>query len=278
MSAPFWQDTVARLPAGVHAVDSVVSRRFAPAPVVQFLFQQPPWLMWSGVVVGLILAVLALRWFWPRRIAFRDWYRGWSRGAKAALVVGIIVTAIAAVAIGGKSYDYVMNDSRFCTGCHIFMPPGQVVEIADTGDYTLISRLSGKHDTLNCHTCHEFHAMSEARKMVLWMSGFRYTQEARNKEGAPAHGYVPRNVCESCHVQGAAKESWQAIASTAGHRVHLESDSASGKLMSGSECLTCHAQTAHVFRPTDTTCSQRGCHRTEDTGIRLVRHDPIHVG
>ena len=78
----FWQDTVARLPAGVHATDTVVLRRFAPAPVVQFLFQQPPLLMWTGVVIALVLLGFALRWFWPRRQAVRAWYQGWSRGAK----------------------------------------------------------------------------------------------------------------------------------------------------------------------------------------------------
>jgi hypothetical protein len=264
------QDSLlARLPAGAQAADSVIPQRFAPAPIIQFLFQQPPWLMWGGVVVAVILGAFLLARFWRRRQEIRAWYGGWSRGTRAAFFGGLGLLAVGGVAFSAKSYDYVMNDSQFCTGCHIFMPPGHAVEIADSGDYTLISRLSGKHDTLNCHTCHTFHAMSEARKMVLWMSGFRYTEEQLNKDGAPAHGYVPRDVCEKCHVQGAAKETWQAIVSTAGHRVHLESDSASGRLLSGSECLSCHAQTAHVFRPTDTTCSQRGCHLTDKTRIRL---------
>jgi hypothetical protein len=266
------QDTVlGRLPSGVHAADTVVLKRFAPAPVVQFFLQQSPLVMWGGVVLALVLLALFLRWAWPRRSAFVAWVRGWPRQAWVAVVAGLAVVGLASLFLGVKSYDYIMNDSRFCTGCHIFMPPGQVVQVADTGDYTLVSRLSGKHDSLNCHTCHEFHAMSEARKMVLWMSGFRYTEEGRDKKGAPAHGFVPRDICESCHVQGAAKETWQAISSTAGHRLHLQSDSASGKLMSGSECLTCHAQTAHVFTPTDTTCSQRGCHLTDETRIQLGR-------
>ena len=269
MEAILQDSLLARLPAGAQVADSVIPRRFAPAPVIQFLFQQPPWLMWGGLVLAVILGAFLLYRVWQRRQEIRAWYGSWSRGTRAAFFGTLAVLAIAVVAFSAKSYDYVMNDSQFCTGCHIFMPPGHSVSIADTGDYTLISRLSGKHDTLNCHTCHSFHAMSEARKMVLWMSGFRYTEEQLNKDGAPAHGFVPRDVCEGCHVQGAAKETWQAIVATAGHRVHLESDSASGKLLSGSECLTCHAQTAHVFRPTDTTCSQQGCHLTDETRIRL---------
>lgn len=271
-AAPLSADTVlARLPAGVHPADTIVMKRFAPAPIVQFLFQQPPWLMWTGVVIAAVLAVVLLRWLWPRVPGIWRWFLAWPRQVKVGFFVGLGAIALVAAAVGYKGYDYMMNDSRFCTGCHIFMPPGQMVAIADTGDYTLISQLAGKHDTINCHTCHEFHPMSEARKMVLWMSGFRYSEETINKNGAPAHGYVPRDVCETCHVQGAAKETWQAIAGTAGHRVHLESDSASGKLISGSECLTCHAQTAHVFTPTDSTCSQQGCHLTDETTIRLGR-------
>ena len=157
--------------------------------------------------MAVILGLFILSRLWKRRQEIRAWYGSWGRGTRAAFFGVLALLAVGAVAFSAKSYDYVMNDSRFCTGCHIFMPPGHAVAIADTGDYTLISRLSGKHDTLNCHTCHTFHAMSEARKMVLWMSGFRYHEEQLNKGGAPAHGFVPRDVCETCHVQGAAKET-----------------------------------------------------------------------
>ncbi|HEX9895195.1 MAG TPA: hypothetical protein VGA78_14785 [Gemmatimonadales bacterium] len=264
------QDTVlGRLPAGVHPADTIILKRFAPAPVVQFIFQQPPWVMWSGAVLAAITALVLLWKLWPRFPAIWAWFRGWSRPVTVGFFAAVGLVLLVAGVLGFKSYDYVMNDSRFCTGCHIFMPPGQVVEIADTGHYTLVSQLSGKHDTLNCHSCHEFDPLGEARKMVLWMSGVRHLEEATDKYGAPAHGYVPRDICESCHKQGTAKQSWQAIEATAGHRLHLQSDSASGKLMSGSECLTCHAQTAHVFKPTDSTCSQQGCHLTDETSIQL---------
>ena len=137
-----------------------------------------------------------------------------------------------------KSYDFMMNDKRMCNGCHVFVPSGQVIERPDTGDYTLVNKLEGKHDTLNCHACHAFNARKEAVKMVLWMSGVRDST-------IPKHGTVPRNVCEQCHKQGEAKKTWQAIAKTAGHRTHLESDSSAlkGKV----ECLTCHARSAHRF-------------------------------
>ena len=65
-----------------------------------------------------------------------------------------------------------------------------------------------------------------------------------------------------------AKKTWQRIASTAGHRIHLESDSSALKDVA---CLTCHARTAHRFQPADTTCAQKGCHLTDEVKIRLGR-------
>ena len=35
------------------------------------------------------------------------------------------------------------------------------------------------------------------------------------------------------------------------------------------ECLTCHARSAHHFVPVDSTCSQKGCHLTDDISIKL---------
>jgi hypothetical protein len=254
----------------VHPTDTVLAERFAPAPIVQFLFQQPPWLMWTGVVLAALAAVAIVWWLWPRLPAIWRWFRGWPGGAKAAFFGAVGLVLLLAAGLGFKGYDYMMNDSRFCTGCHIFVPSGQVVQVADTGDYTILASLRGKHDTINCHTCHTFHLFGEATKMVLWMSGVRYQHvEAGEAKEGPRHGAVPRETCENCHEQGAAQESWQAIAATAGHRVHLESDSASGKLVQGAECLTCHAQTAHAFVPADSTCSQDGCHLTDEIEINL---------
>ncbi len=100
--------------------------------------------------------------------------------------------------------------------------------------------------------------MKEAVKLVFWMSGVR-------GDSIPEHARVPREICEQCHVRGAARETWEAIAATAGHRAHLESDS----LRPTIECLTCHARTAHRFPPVNETCGQSGCHKEGDTRIVL---------
>jgi hypothetical protein len=253
------QDTALR----IHPADSLVDKQLVGdwiVPVIQFFFQQPPWVMWGGVAIALVLLFFILRWFWPRRQAAATWLRTRSRNVKFALVGVAGLAVLAALGVGYSSYHFVETDSRFCSGCHIFVPSDQPWVRPDTGWYTLVPRMEGKHDTLNCHTCHPLKPIKEGVKLVFWMSGVR-------DEHIPEHARVPRRICEDCHVQGAAKEEWQAIAATAGHRAHLESDSSA--LKDKVECLTCHARTAHRFQPADTTCVQDGCHLTDDARIQL---------
>jgi hypothetical protein len=214
--------------------------------------------MWGGVVLGLLVLGILLRWAWPNRKVIGHWLASRSRAGKIGLVGAAGVAVLLAASAGFKSYQFVETDKRFCNGCHIFVSSGQSLAPPDTGYYTVVPKLEGKHDTISCHTCHPLKPMKETVKLLFWMSG------VRGKE-IPPHATVPRQICEQCHVRGAAKESWQAIASTAGHRAHLESDSLKGRI----ECLTCHARTAHRFMPADSTCVQQGCHLTADTRIKL---------
>jgi hypothetical protein len=72
------------------------------------------------------------------------------------------------------------------------------------------------------------------------------------------HAPVPRAVCAGCHIKRNPDSTWQRIIATAGHSVHLQTDTAK-KL--GVECLTCHGVTAHRFVPVKSTCEQSGCHK-----------------
>ena len=227
-------------------------------PIIQLLFQQPPWVMWGGVVLGTVVALVVLRLVWPLRK--KIWGSTRSRPWQVVFFGGLFAVAVGGAFAGMKVNTFIQRDNRFCNGCHIFVPAGQHWALPDTGNYTLVNKLEGKHDTLSCHACHELNMKKEAVKFVLWMSGDRGTGER-----VPPHAKVPRRVCEGCHVQGAAKESWQAIAATAGHRTHLESDSLKSRI----ECLTCHARSAHRFVPPDSTCSQKGCHLTSEVQIKL---------
>ena len=164
------------------------------------------------------------------------------------------------VGTGVKAYDYMMHDNDFCRGCHIFVPSGQIFVRPDTGTYLLVNKLEGKHDTLTCHSCHPFELKAQTKELFYWIID--------RPDQVPPHAKVPRHVCEGCHVQGEAKKTWARIASTAGHRTHLESDSSALKDVA---CLTCHARSAHRFQPADTTCAQKGCHLTDDVKIKLGR-------
>ena len=228
--------------------------------VVQWIFQRPPWLMWGGAALAAVVAIVLIRLLWRRRHGVATWIRTRAVGVQFALVLLAVLALVLVAGMGYRTNQFVQHDNRFCNGCHIFVGSGEAWVLPDTGYYSLVHRVEGKHDTLSCHACHALKVGKEAVKLVFWMSG------KREKE-IPPHARVPRDVCERCHVRGDASETWQAIAATAGHRTHLESDSLAGMV----ECLTCHAQTAHRFQPVNATCAQQGCHLTDSVRIRLGR-------
>jgi hypothetical protein len=252
------QDTLTQ-----HFVDSVVVESPLPdplVPIVQWIFQKPAWLMAGGIVVGTLVAIALAILLWRRRRAIGTWLGTRDRVAKLAMLGAVGAILLLMVGTGVKAYDYMMHDNDFCRGCHIFVPSGQVFVRPDTGTYLLVNKLEGKHDTLSCHACHPFELKAQTKELFYWIID--------RPELIPPHAKVPRRVCESCHVQGEAKKTWARIASTAGHRTHLESDSSALKDV---VCLTCHARSAHRFQPADTTCAQKGCHLTDDVRIKLGR-------
>ncbi len=255
-------------PPGTHPLlgfDSTLASPKLDDPViriVQWVFQRPPWVMWGGAILAAVIATVLLWTLWRRRTAIAQWLSLRSLGLKFLMAAGALALLLAVAGMGYRTNNFVERDNRFCSGCHIFVGSNEARVLPDTGDYSLVNRMEGKHDTLSCHACHQLYPLKEAVKMLYWMSG------VRDKE-IPPHAKVPRNVCERCHVTGDAKKTWQAIAATAGHRTHLESDSSAlkGKI----ECLTCHAQTAHRFKPANTTCAQAGCHAAPAVQIKLGR-------
>jgi hypothetical protein len=264
------------LPLALSLADSAGGAHISPAdstvdktllgdkitPIIQFLFQKEPWVMWGGAILAAVVAVVVLRWLWLRRQPILHWLTTRTAPVKAALVATVLLAVLATGGLAYKANQFVATDKRFCNGCHIFIGAGYTWVKPDTGNYTVVPRLEGKHDSLGCHTCHPLKPLKEGVKLILWMSGLR------DKE-IPLHAKVPRKICEQCHVQGRAedKDKWKAIAATAGHRAHLESDSSAlkGKV----ECLTCHALIAHRFPPTDSTCGQSNCHKQNETRIVL---------
>jgi hypothetical protein len=252
------QDTLSE-----HFVDSVVVKSPLPdplVPVVQWIFQKPGWLMISGIVLAAIVALAIFGLLWRRRGGIRHWLVTRHRGVALTLAGIAVAVVLVGVGTGVKTYNYMMHDNDFCRGCHIFVPPGQLFVRPDTGTYLLVNAHKGKHDTLTCHSCHPFEIKAQTKELYYWM--------VARPDRIPPHAKVPREVCEQCHVTGPAKDTWKRVNTTAGHRAHLQSDSASLKDIA---CLTCHARTAHRFQPADSTCAQQGCHFTDSIRIRLGR-------
>jgi hypothetical protein len=242
-------------------VDSVVVRSPLPdplIPLVQWIFQRPPWVMISGIVIGGVLALAIAVLLWRRRRLIGQWLLTRDRGVKLALGGALGVVLLLLLGAGLKVNNYVMHDNDFCSGCHIFVPSGQLFVHPDTGTYLLVNKVEGAHDSLSCHSCHPFDIKAQSKELYYWITA--------RPDRIPPHAKVPRQICEDCHVRGDAKETWQRIASTAGHRTHLESDSSA---LEDVACLTCHARTAHRFQPADTTCAQKGCHLTDEVKIKL---------
>jgi nitrate/TMAO reductase-like tetraheme cytochrome c subunit len=162
----------------------------------------------------------------------------------ALVVVGAIVVGLfgAGGFYGYKTYDYIEHDNDFCMSCHLMEEP---IELFG----------ESAHRGLGCKACHQ-PSMIERSSMAL-------TQIVESPEELTVHAEVPDERCVTCHVEG-DPEKWRSIASSAGHRVHLESaDSA----LADVSCVACHSSSLHEFSPADKTCAQSGCH--EDNSINL---------
>ena len=92
-----------------------------------------------------------------------------------------------------------------------------------------------------------------------------YSWVLHRPERIPPHAEVPDERCAECHIRERPDSVWQRISATAGHRIHLESDSAS---LAEIKCVTCHAAAVHEFAAADSTCGQSACHQS--TPIRLA--------
>lgn len=207
------------------------------AAVLRFFFNLPQWFQIGGFFLGLVVAAWLIVYLWRRRLQVIGWIRTRQRGVKITLVAVAAVALIGAAGFGTVSWNYMQHDNAFCTGCHIMKGPFQ--------------RFTGsKHDSLSCHNCHQQSIFASARQLYLWV--------ADRPEKISMHAKVPTRVCASCHVQGdKQKDKWKRIATTAGHRVHLESDSSA---LRNVQCTTCHGLEVHRFVPVDSTCGQAGCH------------------
>lgn len=217
------------------------------AEVVRFLLNTvPPWVQVGGVVLAVLVGAFVLWFLFVRRRAIRGWLVARSRGVQIALAVTALVVIVGVGSMGAATWNYTQHSNDFCAGCHVMNPAFQRFATDEN-----------KHTELSCHDCHQQPLSASARQLYLWI--------AERPEEIGEHAKVPNQVCENCHVTGDTA-TWQHIAATAGHRVHLESDSSA---LADLQCVTCHGVEVHRFRPVAETCGQSECHDASDTEIVL---------
>ena len=217
------------------------------AAVLRFFFNLPQWFQIAGALLGVLVGAAVLALLWRRRVAIGLWFASRPRTTKLGFAAALAVLVLVAASGGAVGYHYVEHDNGFCTGCHVMNEP--------------FRRFAGsKHDALECHDCHQQSMFASMRQFYLWV--------AERPDMIGMHAKVATSVCARCHIQGNAKETWQRIASTAGHRTHLESDSSALK---GVQCVTCHGLEVHRFVPVNATCAQSGCHTTIEIKLAKMR-------
>lgn len=245
-----FQPAAALQQAHVQPADSVHVESPLPggvAQVVRFLLNNvPPWVQLGGIVLGLAVGLLVVWLLVRRRHAIRGWVTTRSQRVQIALAAATLALIVAAGSMGAATWNYTQHSNDFCTGCHVMNPAFQRFAAEEN-----------RHAELSCHDCHQQPLSASARQFYMWI--------AERPEEIGEHARVSNQVCETCHVTGDTA-TWQRIASTAGHRVHLESDSSS---LRGLQCVTCHGVEVHRFQPVNATCGQSGCHEPRDTEIVL---------
>jgi len=212
------------------------------AAVLRFFFNLPSWFQIGGFFFGVLVAAVVAFYLWRKRRVIWQWLLSRPRQTQLALGAAAAICVIGASGAGYVSNHYMQHNNGFCTGCHVMKQPWQKFQG------------SSKHDTLSCHSCHQQGMYANVRQLYLWV--------AERPEKIGMHAKVPTRICAGCHITDQPKQ-WQRIATTAGHRTHLESDSSALK---GVQCVTCHGLEVHSFRPVDSTCSQTGCH----VGVQVV--------
>jgi hypothetical protein len=213
--------------------------------VIRWFFSVPQGVQLGGAILAIVAGIVAVFVLWKFRREFGHWIRrqheetpvGW-KVAGAIAAIGVL-----AALIGGQAWFYVysQNNNSFCVSCHTLHD-----EVYQRFQQSKHHRIAD----LRCHDCHDEPLVAEMKQIVFWMT--------KRPERVGPHAPVPREVCAACHIQKNADSTWQRIVATAGHSVHVVSDTAKKLKI---ECLTCHGVTAHRFVPVAQTCAQSGCHK-----------------
>ena len=222
------------------SVDSVVVESPLPggaAAVARFFFSTvPQWLQIAGAFVGAIVAAVLLVIVWRRRVQIRAWFARRSRAWKLGFAALALLVLSGAAFAGVQSWNFMMHDNGFCSGCHVMETPFRKFTASE-------------HSELGCHDCHRQGMVANVRQLYQWV--------AERPDRIGSHAPVPNAICADCHIQRDADSTWKRIIATAGHAVHLNERSPAMRDM---QCVTCHGEEVHRFKPASETCAQSGCH------------------
>lgn len=205
----------------------------------RFLFSGvPQWIQIAGIVIGVPVAILLVWLFWKKRGQIWGWWLA-RRAAARLAIIAVIFLVVAGAATGGVAgYTYMMHDNDFCQSCHIMDTAWNRFQVS-------------AHKNIQCHACHRQPLYVSSIELYYWV-----TQRMMQ---VPEHDRVPSAVCEECHTQKGSDSTLTQVMLTAGHAVHLRSDSSALKDV---QCVTCHGRDFHIFIPSNNTCAQSGCHTT----------------
>ena len=216
------------------------------AEVLRFLFSGvPQWIQIGGAVVGLVVAVWLAVFLWNRRLEIWEWIRTRPATVQAAMGLLVVIFVTGAAWFGQEAWNYTQHENAFCVSCHVM-----------SGSFQRFAQ--SEHSQLECHDCHQQPISASMRQVYLWV--------VERPEDIGAHSPVPNERCTTCHIQSDPDSTWQRIAATAGHRIHLESDSSA---LDDVMCVTCHGEEVHRFVPANETCAGSDCHAETDTDIVL---------
>jgi hypothetical protein len=203
----------------------------------RFLFTTvPQWVQLAGIFIGVPLAIIVVWQMWKHRRALWAWWVSRRRAVQAVIVTAVLVVGVSVIGSGLYGYNYVMHENDFCQACHVMDTAWNRFQVS-------------AHKDIQCHGCHRQPMYVSTVELFWWVT--------ERRMAIPPHDKVPSAVCRECHMRQGTDSARTLVTLTAGHSVHLTSDSSALKNV---ECVTCHGRDFHKFTPNNASCAQSGCH------------------
>lgn len=196
----------------------------------------PQWVQLAGVFIGGPIAAIVAWQVWKHRRNIWGWFLARSRVYKLTIVASGGFVVLICGFVGLYNYNYVMHKNDFCQSCHLMDTAWNRFQVT-------------AHKDLQCHACHRQPLIASSKEVFYWVF--------ERRMAIPAHDKVPTTVCSECHLRTATDSARTNVLLTAGHVVHLQSDSSALKNV---QCVTCHGHDFHMFKPNNAACTQSGCH------------------